>query len=57
MKYDPDHPWAVRKAGIGGVCSNIPYCGYTPQTIKNMQSAGYILTFQGKRIKPENKKE
>lgn len=54
MGYDSKYPWAVRKTGVGGCASSAPYCGYTPAQIKSMQQSGYILTFQGKRVKAEN---
>ena len=50
-KFDPAFPWVVQKEGIGGSCSAVPYCGYSLATLKNMAGAGYILYYEGKRVK------
>ena len=50
--------YEMRKSGEAGVCSSIPYCGYTPSQLKRLAKAGYKPYLNGKRIEiPPEKKE
>lgn len=43
--------YEIRKNGVVCCASYLPLCGYTPQTIKEMQAAGFELYADGKKIK------
>ena len=44
-------PYSIRKDGRAYVQSQIPNCGYSPQTLRSMAGAGFHLYQDGKRVK------
>lgn len=43
--------YEIRKNGVVCCASYLPLCGYDPQTIKEMQAAGFELYADGKKVK------
>lgn len=43
--------YEIRKDGVVCCASSLPYCGYSPQTLKEMQAAGFELYADGKKVK------
>lgn len=43
--------YEIRKGGVVCCASSLPYCGYSPQTIKEMQADGFELYADGKKVK------
>lgn len=44
-------PYTIRKDGKVCTQSDIVNCGYSTQTLREMQKAGYYLYKDGKRVK------
>ena len=43
--------WVIKHATRpGGCASNIPYCGYSRQTLTSMAARGYTLNCNGKKV-------
>lgn len=47
--------YEIRKDGVVCCASSLPYCGYSPQIIKEMQAAGFELYADGKKVKNTRK--
>lgn len=43
--------YEIRKDGVVCCASYLPLCGYSPQTIKEMQAAGFELYAGGKKVR------
>ena len=47
--------YEIRKDGVVCCHSYLENCGYSSQTIKEMQAAGFELYADGKKVKPRRK--
>ena len=49
------HLYEIRRDGVTHCHSSMENCGYSPQTIKEMQVAGFDLYIDGKKAKRRGK--
>lgn len=51
MNKQNDQEWVIKHATRPGGCtSDIPFCGYTKQTLTSMAAHGYTLYHNGKKV-------